>query len=565
MLVLPETSAGPVVVKISNRAENPAHPRHGEPGAAPPRAVDPALPVPRLLPTADGEHRSSIVDGAGRPHLIRLMTMLPGATPRAGRSRPLAERIGAWWPGYRSGCRDSSTSGRAPARLGHPGPPPRVPPATTRSATAGRRAGPDRAALAATRALPAGVQHADLTLTNLLRDDGDITGVIDFGDMHHTAAVCDLAVSLTSVLRNTAAPRASAVELAAAFLDGYQRRRPLLPEEAAMLGQLVLARLVTTLDISRPRPASIRRTASTSPSTTRAATGCCVAVRAGRRRAGRPVRPADRHATARRPIATAELYQRRDRVLGGPLAPMFYDEPLEIRPRPRARGWSAPTGAAYLDAYNNVAVAGHTHPAINQAVVRQLRTLNTHSRYLHPAMVELAERLTATMPAGLDTFVLVTSGSEAVDLAWRLARAYTGATGPSSAAWAYHGISTRTHDFSPNEWPAGQFAVDDVATFAAPHEDPVRVLDRDAAAARRVAAARGRPGRPGRAARGCSWSTRSSPARASWTRRPSSCPDWSTGSTRPAGCSWPTRCRAASGAAGRNCGGSPPPASPRTS
>ena len=54
------------------------------------------------------------------------------------------------------------------------------------------------------RALPGGLQHADVTLTNVLVDDGTVTGLIDFGDMHHTAAVCDLAVTLTSVLRNTA-------------------------------------------------------------------------------------------------------------------------------------------------------------------------------------------------------------------------------------------------------------------------------------------------------------------------------------------------------------------------
>jgi len=134
-------------------------------------------------------------------------------------------------------------------------------------------------------------------------------------------------------------------------------------------------------------------------------------------------------------------------------------------------------------------VSGHTHPAITEAVVRQLRTLNTHSRYLHPAVVELAERLTATMPAGLDTVVLVTSGSEAVDLAWRLARSYTGAAGTLVGGWAYHGISTRTHDFSPNDWPVGAFAVDDVATFAAPHEDG-SVLDRDSARDRVRAAVR---------------------------------------------------------------------------
>ena len=117
------------------------------------------------------------------------------------------------------------------------------------------RPGPgSAAALAATAALPSGVQHADLTLTNVLLDEARaVSGVVDLGDMHHTAAICDAAVSLTAVLRNSGPLRVPWSELAAAFLDGYQRVRPLWPEEAAVLGHLVLARLVTTLDISRSR------------------------------------------------------------------------------------------------------------------------------------------------------------------------------------------------------------------------------------------------------------------------------------------------------------------------
>jgi 4-aminobutyrate aminotransferase-like enzyme len=151
------------------------------------------------------------------------------------------------------------------------------------------------------------------------------------------------------------------------------------------------------------------------------------------------------------------------------LAPTFFAEPLAIR---AGHGpWLiGDEGESYLDGYNNVAVAGHTHPAITQAVTHQLRTLNTNSRYLHPAIVELAERLTATMPDGLDTCVFVTSGSEAVDLAWRMARAYTGADGTVIAQWAYHGISTRTYDFSPNDWGTAPLTPKDVATFRAPHD-----------------------------------------------------------------------------------------------
>src|SRR5580693_2431960 len=101
------------------------------------------------------------------------------------------------------------------------------------------------AAADATAALPAGLNNADVTLTNILTSaspgEPAITGLIDFGDMHHTAHVCDLAVTL---------------DLAGAVLAGYQRHRPLTPQEADVLGDLVIGRLALTLVISQRRSAA---------------------------------------------------------------------------------------------------------------------------------------------------------------------------------------------------------------------------------------------------------------------------------------------------------------------
>ncbi len=108
-------------------------------------------------------------------------------------------------------------------------------------------------------------------------------------------------------------------------------------------------------------------------------------------------------------------------------------------------------GRRYLDAYNNVPVVGHSHPRVVEALARQARTLNTNMRYVHEAAIELAERLLASMPAdcGLDTVMFVNSGSEANDLAWRIATAFTGAGGGLSSEYAYHGISAVIADLSP--------------------------------------------------------------------------------------------------------------------
>ena len=144
-------------------------------------------------------------------------------------------------------------------------------------------------------------------------------------------------------------------------------------------------------------------------------------------------------------------------------------------------------GTRYLDAYNNVAVVGHAHPAITNAVSRQLAALNTHNRYLHPGVVELAERLLATMPAELDTCLFTTSGTEANELAWRMATADTQGTGAIIAEHAYHGTTRWMADLSSNEWPTG-YRPDHVATFAAPRES-TGGLDHATGAARVAAAA----------------------------------------------------------------------------
>src|SRR4029077_7435673 len=100
------------------------------------------------------------------------------------------------------------------------------------------------------------------------------------------------------------------------------------------------------------------------------------------------------------------------------------------------------------------------------------RTLNTHARYLYEPLIELAERLLASMPsdAGLDTVMLVTSGSEANDIAWRIATAATGHHGAIVTEHAYHGVTDAIADLSPEEWPIG-FEPANVGTIAPPGAD----------------------------------------------------------------------------------------------
>ncbi|GAA1279151.1 aspartate aminotransferase family protein [Pseudonocardia aurantiaca] len=158
------------------------------------------------------------------------------------------------------------------------------------------------------------------------------------------------------------------------------------------------------------------------------------------------------------PSEDRELLERRRRVLG-PSYRLFYRRPLHLVRGSGTRVYDA-DGREYLDAYNNVASIGHGHPAVVEAVHRQMRTLNTHSRYLQHEILDYAEQLLATFPAALDTVMFTNSGSEANDLALRVARHATGGTGVVVTAEAYHGTTSLVADVSPamgREHPLGSF------------------------------------------------------------------------------------------------------------
>lgn len=146
-------------------------------------------------------------------------------------------------------------------------------------------------------------------------------------------------------------------------------------------------------------------------------------------------------ATADRPDPAA-LLRRRDAVLAG-VQEHYWDAPPIVE-----RGWRTrlydTDGRPYLDAVNNVAVLGHSHPAVTAAVARQLRRLNTNSRFHYEAAVAYAERLAALLPDPLDTVFLVNTGSEACDLALRLVRSVTGRPDVLALQGAYHGWTMAT-------------------------------------------------------------------------------------------------------------------------
>src|SRR6478735_6152945 len=135
-----------------------------------------------------------------------------------------------------------------------------------------------------------------------------------------------------------------------------------------------------------------------------------------------------------------DLVVRRSRLLG-PGYKLQYARPLQFVRAAGVHLFDA-GGADYLDAYNNVPCVGHCNVHVVEAISRQAQTLNTNTRYLAEPILDYAERLLATHHAGLGRVMFACSGSEATDLALRIARHTTGAQGVVVSANVYHGTTT---------------------------------------------------------------------------------------------------------------------------
>lgn len=315
--------------------------------------------------------------------------------------------------------------------------------------------------LPALRGLRSQAIHGDCHGGNLLIGAAQsVCGVLDFGDMIHAPLILEPAVAMSELLTEGVVAETAAL---AALLEGYARAGTLLAADVGALFDLITARHAATLllhawrmqhDLPGAEPlgqAAGRAAASLDRLLRQGADGLS---REWHRAAG----------TAAAEPATIDL-GRRHRLLGAG-AELFYEQPLHLE---RGTGvWLYdPAGRDYLDAYNNVPHVGHCHPAVVRAIQRQTALLATHTRYLHEGVLEYAERLLARCPPHLDACIFVNSGSEANDVAWRIAQLATGHGGALIVAHAYHGITDAVAALTPG---AGQPHDPRVVTVSPPPE-----------------------------------------------------------------------------------------------
>ena len=178
------------------------------------------------------------------------------------------------------------------------------------------------------------------------------------------------------------------------------------------------------------------------------------------------------------------LVERRQRALGSAYR-LFYDRPIRFVRGLGTKLWDA-DGTEYLDAYNNVPSVGHAHPRVVAAMAEQAATLNIHTRYLHEGILDYAEDLLGTMPDAIGNVMFACTGSEANDLALRIAKHATGGTGVIVTANAYHGVTTEIAAISPSlggleslaDWVRSIPAPGPGVDFAAHVRDALASLDR---------------------------------------------------------------------------------------
>ena len=472
-------------------------------------SVAPRLPVPRVLPSIDGQFVVPLASSAQSHRTVRLYSYLEGMPldalhpstvnhyeigevlaqlqlAMAGFRHPHEHRVLAW------DVKHLASLTGLQAHIADPLQRSWIEEAFARFA----------AIEPALRSCPTQVVHNDFNRSNIVASpDGPnfVSGIIDFGDTVHTAVAIDVATALMNQFPldfNADGPHDLFAE-ARVLLRGYLAHAQLSADELRLIPHLAMARvaaraLLTSwramlfpeneayiLRFTRPGWEHLRWFMQRDHDTVSNA----LLDFARRPIRATPPDPAmnatstsqppalDEAVDTRKPdaslrgdmpngfnpsaisnldAATQQHIERRQRLLG-PSYRLFYAEPVKI-----VRGEKVylydDQGNDYLDAYNNVVCVGHANPRIVDAVTRQLSTLCTHTRYMQEPILDYAEDLLSTFntPIREGRMMFTCTGSEANDLAMRIAMHYTGKTGVIVTSEAYHGNSHLSSSFSPS-------------------------------------------------------------------------------------------------------------------
>lgn len=409
------------------------------------------------MPTVDGEYLASTVDADGEKRWLRMLSWLPGVrwTEHEEHSDALLLELGETLADldialmdfvHPRACKELDWDLRRVTDLW---------PLTPLVQDSRRRAIVEHFLFALeTEALPRlattrrSIIHNDANEQNVLiasKEDGnvEIAGIIDFGDIVLSHTVCELAIAGSYVLLQ-------AGDLAALepLVAGYHRRLPLTEDEIDLLYLLIAGRLVNSVLKSTEgilaNPNNRYLVISQSGAWQALDLLMSITPEEAVNRFRQACGIAPRVLSSQAP---EELSRARHRHFGRNLS-LSYQAPLTILRGSRQYLFDE-RGRAYLDLVNNVCHVGHAHPRVVRALSQQAAVLNTNTRYLHPVLVDYISRLTDVLPDPLNVVFLCCTGSEANDLALRLARNYTERHELVVVDAAYHGHTAALIEASP--------------------------------------------------------------------------------------------------------------------
>ena len=280
-----------------------------------------------------------------------------------------------------------------------------------------------------------GIIHCDANDWNVITDGQVVNGIFDFGDMTYSWVINELAIGITYAMMNKEEPLAAACEV----IKGYHKELPLQEVELEVLYYLVGARLCTSVCNSaygkKTKPDSdyvvisekaawdlLHKWISISP---------IKACRQFMKTAGFSLSDTDHR---------EQLLKKRDDYLSKSLS-LSYSRPIHMD-RAAFQYMFDTRGNTFLDAYNNIMLVGHCHPKVVSDGQKQLARMNTNTRYLYDIIYEYAEKLLSKFPEPLNKVFFVNSGSEASDLALRMARHHTSRNRILALEQGYHGNTT---------------------------------------------------------------------------------------------------------------------------
>jgi len=283
--------------------------------------------------------------------------------------------------------------------------------------------------------------HNDANEWNLLVQNGEISGIIDFGDLAHTFLINELAIGITYACFDKEKP----LEWAVIILKAYHHILPLKEDELRILYYLIAARLCTSVCNS----AHARKT---DPSNTYASVSeksawdmlyLWLSIN--------PLKAENEFRTAvgfssRKDTTLEEVIQKRQQHISSILS-LSYKVPIHMVQSAFQYMYDA-SGNTFLDAYNNIPHVGHSHPKVVSAGKKQMGKLNTNTRYLYDELAEYAEKLLSYFPKELNRVFFVNSGSAASDLAIRMAKYHTKFDHLMVMELGYHGNTQTAIDIS---------------------------------------------------------------------------------------------------------------------